>query len=118
MNTVLIVDDSATSRMLFKAHMPKDRGINVLEACDGESALAIVKASNPDMIFLDYNMPNRNGVEVASEIFAQGYKGLIALLTANTQESLIEEAKAAGIELVLEKPVTKEKLIGALDAAA
>lgn len=115
MNTVLIVDDSATSRMLFKAHMPKDRGINVLEACDGESALAIVKASNPDMIFLDYNMPRRNGVDVAAELFALGYQGTIALLTANTQESLIEDAKAVGVKFVLEKPITKEKLIDSLD---
>ena len=118
MNTVLIVDDSATSRMLFKAHMPKDRGIIVLEACDGDAAFAIVKASSPDMIFLDYNMPNHDGVEVAAELLAQGYKGTIALLTANTQESLIEEARAAGIKLVLEKPITKEKLIGSLDATA
>lgn len=115
MNTVLIVDDSATSRMLFKAHMPKDRGINVLEAGDGESACAIVKVSNPDMIFLDYNMPRRNGVDVAAELFAQGYQGTIALLTANTQESLIEEAIAAGIKFVLEKPITKEKLLNSLD---
>lgn len=114
MKTVLIIDDSATSRLLFKAHMPKDGIITVLEANDGESALKVVAASNPDMIFLDYNMPNRNGLDVAADLIAMGYQGRLALLTANTQASLVAEAKGLGVELVIEKPITKEKILGAL----
>ena len=110
MKIVLIVDDSATSRMLFKAHMPKDSGYEVREAKDMSTALQVAEESSPVLVVLDYNMPDHNGVEVAQKLLAMGLKAKLVLLTANTQQAIIEEAMKAGFFKVLEKPITHEML--------
>lgn len=116
MTKILVVDDSATSRLLFKAHMPKDLGVTVLEAKDLQGALAIALAQQPAMVFLDYNMPEKNGVEIAQVLQEQGVHAHYYLLTANTQESVLESAQSAGVHGVLEKPITADKLRNALEA--
>ena len=110
MATILIVDDSATSRLLFKAHMPKDRPFEVVEADDLQSALNKGAQHQPDLVFLDYNMPEKNGAEVAHALREAGVEAVYFLLTANTQESVLEAAEEAGIHGILEKPITSEKI--------
>ncbi|HKJ75762.1 MAG TPA: response regulator [Gammaproteobacteria bacterium] len=110
MATILIVDDSATSRLLFKAHMPKDRPFQVVEADDLHSALQKGTAHQPDLVFLDYNMPEKNGTDIAHALREAGLDAAFFLLTANTQESVLEAAEAAGIQGILEKPITAEKI--------
>lgn len=110
MTTVLIVDDSATSRMLFKAHLPKDAGCVVHEASDLAGALRLAAEVRPELVVLDYNMPGKNGAEIARELIAQGSKAKLVLLTANTQQSVLEETRALGFFKVVEKPITAAKL--------
>lgn len=110
MATILIVDDSATSRLLFKAHMPKDRPYAVVEADDLPTALEKGDAHQPDLVFLDYNMPEKNGTEIAQALREAGIEAAYFLLTANTQESVLEAAEAVGIHGILEKPITAEKI--------
>lgn len=110
MTRILIVDDSATSRLLFKAHMPKDRPFELIEADTLDDALAKGRENPPDLIFLDYNMPERTGTDMAHALQAAGVDGTYFLLTANTQESVLEAAEAAGIRGILEKPITAEKI--------
>lgn len=117
MKRILVVDDSATSRLLFKAHMPKEGGYQVVDAKDLAGALETGTTSRPDLIFLDYNMPGCNGVEIAARLRAAGVDAVFYLLTANTQESVLQEAQGAGIQGILEKPITAEKLLQALKDA-
>ena len=114
MKNILIVDDSATSRMLFKAHMPEGHPHAVHEANDLPSALKMADTITPDLVVLDYNMPGANGVEVAQRLLATGLKAKLVLLTANTQQSVIEDARALGFFKVVEKPITSEKLAALL----
>lgn len=118
MKTILVVDDSATSRLLFKAHMPKDGGYHVVEAANLAQALERAAAERPDLMFLDYNMPEQNGVEIAHSLRAAGVDATCFLLTANTQQSVLASAQEAGMRGVLEKPITRAKLEQALAEAA
>lgn len=110
MKRILVVDDSATSRLLLKAHMPKDQEFEVVEADDLASALDKGREYRPDLVFLDYNMPEKNGTEIARALRGEGVEAALFLLTANTQESVLQEAEQAGIQGILEKPITAEKL--------
>jgi len=110
MKNILVVDDSATSRMLFRIYMPKDIECEIHEAEDVESALEISADINPDLVVTDYSMPVKNGVELVEALKAQGVTATFVLLTANTQKSVIEAAEAAGISKVLDKPLTEEKI--------
>ncbi|MDD3517708.1 MAG: response regulator [Chromatiales bacterium] len=110
MTKILVVDDSATSRLLLRAHMPKTGDYQVVEASDLDGALAQAREHRPALVFLDYNMPGRNGAEIARELRAAGIDAVLYLLTANTQQGVINAALEAGIQGVLEKPITADKL--------
>lgn len=107
---ILIVDDSKTSRMLFKAYMPKDGQYEVSEAADLADALAKVQEIQPYLVVLDYNMPDHNGVEMQQAMLQAGIKAKFVLLTANTQKTIVDAALAAGFMLVVEKPINAAKI--------
>lgn len=110
MKTILIVDDSATSRMLFNVHLPEGHGFTVHEADSATSALQLAIDVHPDLVLTDYTMPDMNGVELVEKMRDQGVDALFILLTANVQQSVLDAAKAAGINQVLEKPLNSEKM--------
>lgn len=115
--TLLVVDDSSTSRLLFRIHLPTDAGHVVHEADGGESALRLARDIQPDVVFLDYNMPDRDGVSIALDMRAAGLDPCFILLTANVQQSVLDEARAAGFTSVLEKPVNRDKINAVLRIA-
>jgi CheY-like chemotaxis protein len=115
---ILIVDDSKTSRLLFKAYMPKDEEHQVFEAATLADALDMLREVQPDLVVLDYNMPEYNGVEMAQAILQAGLKPKMALLTANTQKMVVDAAMSAGFLQVLEKPVNTEKITALLKQVA
>lgn len=110
MQTILIVDDSATSRMLFKIHLPAGHTYVVHEATDLASALSVAAETKPCLVVLDYNLPEHNGVEIARQLLAMGLQAKLVLLTANAQQAVIDDARSVGITLVYEKPITKDLL--------
>ena len=65
----LIVDDSRLVRMKLKAELC-DRGHSVVEARDGEEALARVDADAPDAVFLDLILPKLDGISVLRRLHA------------------------------------------------
>jgi CheY-like chemotaxis protein len=115
---ILIVDDSKTSRMLFKAYMPKDESHQVVEAANLPDALNVVREIQPELVVLDYNMPEHNGVEMAQAIRQAGFNPKIVLLTANTQKMVVDAAMSAGFLQVLEKPINAEKIAALLKQVA
>ncbi|OGS91925.1 MAG: hypothetical protein A2Z95_03345 [Gallionellales bacterium GWA2_60_18] len=115
---ILIVDDSKTSRLLFRAYMPKGEQHQVFEAANLPDALGSLQETQPELVVLDYNMPEHNGVEIAQAILQAGFKPKMALLTANTQKMVVDAAMAAGFLQVLEKPVNAEKIAALLEQAA
>ncbi len=111
---LLVVDDSATSRLLFRVHLPTEPGYVAHEAADAESAVRLAVETRPHVVFLDYNMPDADGVEIARRIQAAGLTPVFVLLTANVQQAVLDAARAAGFTSVLEKPVTREKIMTVL----
>ncbi|PTS88131.1 MULTISPECIES: protein-glutamate methylesterase/protein-glutamine glutaminase [unclassified Caulobacter] len=66
---VLVVDDSATMRGLITAALNRDPGIEVVGAAgDPFEARGMIKALNPDVVTLDIEMPNMNGIEFLEKI--------------------------------------------------
>lgn len=115
---ILIVDDSMTSRMLFKAYMPKDGQHELYEAAVLPDALKKMREVQPELVILDYNMPEHNGVKMAQAMLGDGLKAKFVLLTANTQRTVVDSALAAGFIQVLEKPVNAAKIAALLEQVA
>lgn len=107
---ILIVDDSMTSRMLFGACMPKGNKHEVSEAANLPDALAKAKKSTPDLLVLDYNIPEHNGVEIAKVFQKAGINAKMVMLTASTEKGVTESALEAGFVHVLQKPINPAKV--------
>ena len=67
---ILIVDDEAHIRMLIEQTLEdlEDEGVEFLSADNGESALEMIQAEKPNLVFLDVMMPKMNGMEVCSRV--------------------------------------------------
>lgn len=108
--TALIVDDSKLSRVMIKTilkeHYPD---WEILEAEDGDAALKLADKAI-DVMTLDMNMPGMNGIELGQKLKQRFPDALIALVTANIQQSTRDKAKNEGFVFV-PKPVTEEKIL-------
>ena len=105
---ILIVDDSVTARTLFKACVAASGSYEVLEAGNWQDAVNLAVEKKPFLIVLDYNMPEKVGSEVAKLMQEKGVQSHFVLMSANTQDSVLEEVKQLGFEDIIEKPVSAE----------
>ncbi|PHQ78510.1 MAG: hypothetical protein COB66_08750 [Coxiella sp. (in: Bacteria)] len=113
MKKILVVDDSITSRAIFKALIPQGR-YEVIEASDVTTALSQATEQNPDLCVMDYNLPEMNGTEIAEEIISAGISVPFILMTANMQEGVVNRAKKIGFVGFIEKPISTTKIVDAL----
>ncbi|ACT60852.1 response regulator [Hirschia baltica] len=90
LKTVLIIDDSKASQHLTKYAIEFfDPTIKVLQVYDGKEALELLATleTQPDLIFLDINMPAMNGHEFLDAFSQKGYKSsVVIMLTSSDQE--------------------------------
>jgi CheY-like chemotaxis protein len=116
--TVLIVDDSKLARIVvgrtIAALQPDWARI---EAGNADDALGLLQEQGADVAIVDFNMPGRNGLELAEVIRERHPDMPIALATANVQDEVIAGARAIGATFV-SKPINEDSLRGFLSGAA
>lgn len=116
--TVLIVDDSKLARIVVgKAIAALQPDWNRIEASNADDALALLNDHGADVAIVDFNMPGRNGLELARSIRGLFPDMPIALATANVQDEVIAGARAIGATFV-SKPINDDSLRGFLSGAA
>ncbi len=113
--TILIIDDSSSLRQVVKMALT-GAGYNVLEAGDGQAALALLDGRTINMVVCDVNMPIMNGIEfVKAAKNLAAYKFLpILMLTTESEESKKEQGKAAGAKAWMVKPFSPTQLLNAV----
>lgn len=110
--TVLVVDDEPFICRSLSFVLRKDN-YNVLEARNGEEALAAIRQHKPDLVFLDVMMPKINGFEV-TRMVKQDPELMhvkIILLTAKGQDSDRETGRQAGADEYMTKPFSPTKIL-------
>ncbi|WP_158916170.1 response regulator transcription factor [Caulobacter sp. S45] len=114
---VLIVDDSKLARMaVAKALTALRPEWTRVEAANADDALALATDSDIDVTLLDFNMPGRNGLELAAELRALNPSMPVAVITANIQTEIVTRAQEVGASF-LAKPLTQPALAAFLDEA-
>ena len=118
MTTLLIVDDSKLARIVVgKAVTALQPDWSRLEAANADEAEALIAEGGVDVAILDFNMPGRNGLDLA-ETLRGAYPDMpIALATANVQDEIIARARAADVTFI-PKPASEDGLRGFLSGAA
>ncbi|HEX3751414.1 MAG TPA: response regulator transcription factor [Streptosporangiaceae bacterium] len=115
--TVLIVDDHPVVRQGLRVLLDVHDGIEVAgEAADGEEALALAAALEPDVILLDLKLPGLDGVAVLTELRARGIGARVLVLTSANDPAQVSRAVQAGASGFLYKDVDPDALIRAIRA--
>jgi DNA-binding response OmpR family regulator len=109
---ILIVDDESAIRLVCQLNLDSV-GFQTLEAPDGETALALARTEQPDLILLDVMLPGIDGWEVAKELAAapETREIPILFLSARSDRSDQERGHEVGALGYLTKPFDPEELI-------
>lgn len=113
MKKILVVDDEPDILKVVVFRLKK-AGYEVVQAALGKEALRLVKAGRPDLVVLDYRLPDMSGIDIAKVMKAdEGLKGIpIILLTASSDEDMAVAVKTACIDEYLKKPFDPDELLG------
>jgi two-component system LytT family response regulator len=109
MNKIIIVDDSAISRTTLEKHLSKnfsEKYVVVAICEDSESAKKAIKENKPDLVFLDVEMPNKNGFELLKEIKSVNFE---VIFTTAHPNYAIKAIKADALDYLI-KPINLNDL--------
>lgn len=112
MSLILYVEDNPQNIRLVRK-MLNMGGHDVIEATDGTSGVALAIEQQPDLILMDINLPDIDGVEATRRLKAQDATAKIPIiaLTANAMHGDREQFLDSGCDGYLAKPVTRNELL-------
>jgi two-component system OmpR family response regulator len=112
---ILVVDDEASITDAVATAL-RYEGFEVDEASNGRDALAAVMSGEPDLIVLDWMLPDISGVEVGRRLRERGFKTAILFLTAkDAVEDKVEALRAGGDDYVT-KPFSLAEIVARIQA--
>lgn len=116
---VVVADDHPLFREgVVRALTTSGRVEVVAEAGDGRTVLTLVERHRPDVLLLDYTLPELNGLAVAHAIVRDRLPTKILFLSAHTESSLVYAALEAGASGFLSKEARREQIVDAVVACA
>jgi DNA-binding NtrC family response regulator len=115
--TILVVDDNEDLLETF-AMILKRRGFCVETADNGVSAVEKSKAQSFDVTLMDIVMPEMNGVDAFRKIKEMHPEASVILMTAYSDENLIQIARDEGVHRIIQKPIRIDQLIELINEAA
>jgi CheY-like chemotaxis protein len=107
---ILVVDDSRLARMaVAKALNAVQPDWTRVEASNADEAVALAKETTLDVALVDFNMPGRDGLQLAAELRQMKPTMPVAVVSANHQEEVLRRAREVGATFLM-KPLTQEAL--------
>lgn len=112
---VLVADDEELNRLVLTASM-QGLAVEILEAADGEEALAMIREYPPDLVLLDIHMPKLDGDQLAAALRRDPRLAKVPLVAVSAAANPEEEERLARVfDGFLAKPVVREALLRCLD---
>ncbi|MEQ9619422.1 MAG: response regulator [Deltaproteobacteria bacterium] len=110
---VLIVDDEEFIRDIVSECL-SSTGHNVMSAGDGKQAVEIIKKNHFDIIFLDFSLPKKDGLELFREIKVIDPNSAIVIISARPEEQLPDELSDEGAYNIIKKPFSVDQIQNAV----
>ena len=113
MSTILIAEDTKFLRMGVHKLLAENN-YDVVEAKDGNEAVEIYRQIKPDLVLMDFAMPDKNGMDALREIRLFDPQAKVIMLTALGQKSIALRALQSGAKDFITKPYDPEHLLTAV----
>jgi len=113
---IIIADDESLIRMDLREMLTNLGYLVMGEAGDGQSAINLTWELRPDIVIMDIKMPDMDGIE-AARILTQERLAPVLLLSAYSQQELVQRAQEAGVASYLVKPFRESDLTPAIEVA-
>lgn len=108
--TILVVDDDEDVRAGISLAL-RSEGAEIIQAADGNEALAMWRSHDPQIVVLDMMLPGRSGFLVLEELRESSDPPIVVMVTANEGRRHEQYAQNLGVHAYLTKPVPLETLI-------
>ncbi len=112
---ILIVDDSAFTRNLIGRILQRGGHEVIGAASDGYEALDLFKSLRPELVTLDYLMPDMSGEAVLGEIMDLDPKARVIMISGSGDHTVGERALEKGAQFYLEKPDVQRDILRVID---
>lgn len=113
---IIIADDESLIRMDLREMLTNLGYLVVGEVGDGRSAVNLARELRPDIVIMDIKMPDMDGIE-AARILTEERVAPVLLLSAYSQQELVNRAREAGVAGYLVKPFRESDLTPAIEVA-
>ena len=107
---VYVVDDDPDVLGSLRFLLETD-GFDVRTFRSGAALLRAVHPADADCFVIDYKMPEMNGVDLVNRLRSRGIAAPVIIITGYPDENISARAEAAGIRLVLRKPLLEDSLV-------
>ncbi|MFQ5469889.1 MAG: response regulator transcription factor [Gammaproteobacteria bacterium] len=108
--SILIVDDDNTTRELLRSILNSMQFKKIYTATDGDQAISQFNEIKPDLIFLDIEMPVKDGFETMKEMLATNPDQYIAIVSSHSTMDYVKRAIENGAKGFIVKPYTPAKV--------
>jgi DNA-binding response OmpR family regulator len=112
---VVIVEDDENLRFLV-SHRLVNEGYLVSETGNGEDAVSLVLAQQPNIVLLDWMLPNTQGSEICQKLRSNGFENIIIMMTAKSQDIDKIDAFNFGVSDYVTKPFNMDVLVAMLES--
>lgn len=102
--TILICDDSLLVRKKMKDCLNELGDFNVIEASSGEHSIEMFRQNNPDLVFLDIVMPDKNGIDALNEMKKINGEAKVIMLSSSGTKAHLKASMDAGATDFIQKP--------------
>ena len=114
---ILIVDAMSHTREHLRTFLELQEGLEVIgEASSGAEALRLSQALSPDIVIIDINLPDMNGLDVTRQVTASAPHQSVILLTLHSEDLLLQDAIAVGAQACVGKSAGVQSLLEAVCA--
>ena len=113
---VIIADDESLIRMDLREMLTNLGYLVVGEVGDGRSAVNLARELRPDIVIMDIKMPDMDGIE-AAQVLTEERVAPVLLLSAYSQQELVQRAQKAGVAGYMVKPFRESDLAPAIEVA-
>jgi len=114
---ILIVDDDTRNIEFLRDSLLIPSGYTTFCAADGEEALHLALAQEPDLILLDQQMPKMDGIEVLEALKKAGHEIPAILITAHGSENVAVQAFRLGVKDYFPKPFKVREIMDAIEGS-